>query len=419
MNKFLSFFADNGKVLYESGRKFFKNDHTLQATALTYYTLCAVVPILALLFGIAKGFNLDNKLKSLIAERFAEQQNIVEWMYKFADTTLKNADGGIIAGIGILVLFWTVLRLATYVENSFNQIWAVRKGRTFFRKISDYLSIIIIAPILLVVMSSSTIFARKMLTDLTLKTAPDTFLQSLVELGLETLPFVMAWLLFVFIYVFIPNTKVKLKSAVFAAIFAAILYQLAQMAYINIQLKLSSYNSIYGSFSALPLFLIWMQWSWIITLFGAEIAFVYQNFHTGQFGKNQAALSNDLRRKCIIVLCKLVVDRFEKEHGYYTEPELAKKINLPLVTVRAMLAEALDCGLLQRVVTEENREFVFAPGLPTDKFTVMKALEILDNAGCNQFVNAEIPEFTALEKDFELFKELLEKSEGNRLLRDI
>jgi hypothetical protein len=89
------------------------------------------------------------------------------------------------------------------------------------------------------------------------------------------------------------------------------------------------------------------------------------------------------------------------------------------VTVRAMLAEALDCGLLQRVVTEENREFVFAPGLPTDKFTVMKALEILDNAGCNQFVNAEIPEFTALEKDFELFKELLEKSEGNRLLRDI
>ncbi|MBR2723677.1 MAG: YihY/virulence factor BrkB family protein, partial [Lentisphaeria bacterium] len=147
--KMRDFFVNAGKVLYVSSRKFFKNDHTLQATALTYYTLFAVVPILALLFGIAKGFSLDDKLKSIIAERFAEQQNIVQWMYKFADTTLRNADGGIIAGIGILVLFWTVIRLATYVENSFNQIWAVRKGRNFFRKVSDYLSIIIIAPILL------------------------------------------------------------------------------------------------------------------------------------------------------------------------------------------------------------------------------------------------------------------------------
>lgn len=419
MNSILSFFVQNGKVLYVSGRKFFKNDHTLQATALTYYTLFAVVPILALLFGIAKGFNLDNKLKSLIAERFAEQQNIVEWMYKFADTTLRNADGGIIAGIGILVLFWTVLRLATYVENSFNQIWAVRKGRTFFRKISDYLSIIIIAPILLVVMSSSTIFARKMLTDLTQKTVPDTFVQSMIELGLGTLPFVMAWLLFVFIYVFIPNTKVKLKSAVFAAIFAAILYQLAQMAYINIQLNLSSYNSIYGSFSALPLFLIWMQWSWIITLFGAEIAFVHQNFHTGQFEKSQSVFSNSLRRKCIIVLCKLVVDHFDKEQAYYTEAELAEKINLPLVAVRSMLAEAFDCGLLQRVVIEENREYVFAPGLPTDKFTVIKACEMLDSAGFNQFSNCNLPEFTAVEEDFESFRKLLEASEGNCLLREL
>ena len=170
-------------------------------------------------------------------------------------------DGGIIAGIGILVLFWTVIRLATYVENSFNQIWAVRKGRTFFRKISDYLSVIIIAPILLVVMSSSTIFARKILSDVS-QTVPDTFIRNSVETGLAVLPVIMAWLLFVFIYVFIPNTKVRLSSALFGGFFAAILYQAAQLAYINIQLKLSSYNSIYGSFSALPLFLIWSGKVW-------------------------------------------------------------------------------------------------------------------------------------------------------------
>lgn len=416
--KIIGFFVESGKVLYVSFRKFFKNDHTLQATALTYYTLFAVVPILALLFGIAKGFSLDDKLKSIIAERFAEQQSIVQWMYKFADTTLRNADGGIIAGIGILVLFWTVIRLATYVENSFNQIWAVRKGRTFFRKISDYLSVIIIAPILLVVMSSSTIFARKVLSDVS-QTVPDTFIQNCVEIGLGILPVVMAWLLFVFIYIFIPNTKVKIGTALFAGFFAAILYQAAQMAYINIQLKLSSYNSIYGSFSALPLFLIWMQWSWMITLLGAEIAFVHQNYHTGQFGKNQGEFSMSLRRKCIIVLCKMVVDRFEKEQTYYTEAELAGKINLPLVVVRTMLAEAVDCGLLQRVDIEECPEFVFAPGIPTDKFTVVRAWNVLDNAGLNDLQNIELAEFSAVDEDLKTFGELLENAPGNRLLREI
>ncbi len=416
--KIRDFFVEAGKVLYVSFRKFFKNDHTLQATALTYYTLFAVVPILALLFGIAKGFSLDDKLKSIIAERFAEQQNIVQWMYKFADTTLRNADGGIIAGIGILVLFWTVVRLASYVENSFNQIWAVRKGRTFFRKISDYLSVIIIAPILLVVMSSSTIFARKVLSDVS-QTVPETFIQNSVETGLAVLPVIMAWLLFVFIYVFIPNTKVRFSSALFGGFFAAILYQAAQLAYINIQLKLSSYNSIYGSFSALPLFLIWMQWSWMITLLGAEIAFVYQNYHTGQFGRNQAEFSLSLRRKCIIVLSKLIVDRFEKDQTYYTEAELAGKINLPLVVVRTMLAEAVDAGLLQRVFLEQSSEYVFSPGLPTDRFTVVAAWSLLDNAGLNELQNVELAEFAAVEEDLKDFAELLEKAPANRLLREI
>lgn len=416
--KIRNFFVESGKILYISVRKFFKNDHTLQATALTYYTLFAVVPILALLFGIAKGFSLDDKLKAVIAERFAEQQNVVQWIYKFADTTLKNADGGIIAGIGILVLFWTVIRLATYVENSFNQIWAVRKGRTFFRKISDYLSIIIIAPILLVVMSSSTIFARKMLSDISQNT-PATFIHTGVEIGVGVLPFVMAWLLFVFIYMFIPNTKVKLSSAIFAAIFAAIFYQAAQIAYINIQLKLSSYNSIYGSFSALPLFLIWMQWSWTITLLGAEIAFVFQNYHTGQFEKNQAEFSISLRRKYIMVLCKLVIDRFEKEHDYYTESELAQKINLPLIVVRAMLTEAVDCGLLQRVDIEQRADYVFTPGLPTDKFSVFAVWSLLEKHGLNELQSVNIAEFTAVDEDLKSFVGLFENAPGNRLLREI
>lgn len=412
------YFVKIWDILYASVRKFIKEGHALQATVLTYYTLFAVVPILALLFGIAKGFNLDNKLKSFIAERFAEQQNIVDWMYRFADTTLNNANGGIIAGVGILVLFWTVIRLATYIENTFNQIWAIRKGRTFFRKISDYLSLLVIAPILLVVMSSSTIFAQRALQAMVHK-LPGSDMLNFAEISMKIFPFLMAWLLFVFIYVFMPNTKVRMRSGIFAAVFAAILYQLAQMAYINIQLRLTGYNSIYGSFSALPLFLIWMQWSWTVTLLGAEIAFVHQNFYTGQFGKEQFAFSGRLRRMGVITLCKIVVDGFEKDDRYYSEGELAAKVNMPLVMVRSMLQEAVDCHLLQRVIVEKRNEIVFTPGVPTDKLTVIATWKILENAGYNQQQSDDVPEFAALEKEYMNFISALEKSPQNRLLREI
>ena len=120
-----------------------------------------------------------------------------------------------------------------------------------------------------------------------------------------------------------------------------------------------------------------------------------------------------------MVLCKLVIDRFEKEQTYYTEGELAEKINLPLVVVRTMLAEAVDCGLLQRVDIEEYSEFVFAPGLPTDRFTVVAAWSLLDNAGLNELQNVELAEFAAIDSDLQSFDELLENAAGNRLLREI
>lgn len=413
-----AFIPRKAKILYTAIRSFFAEDHLLQATALTYYTLFAIVPILALLFGISKGFNLEGRLKHLIAERFAEQEDIIVWMYRFADTTLRNADGGVVAGIGVVVLFWTVIRLAGYIEKSFNQIWHIRQGRNIFRKVSDYLSVLVIAPILLIVTSSSTIFAQKLMMELPEKWNLGHIGLPLMTLGFELLPVVMAWVLFAFIYFFIPNTKVKWGSALLAGFVAALLYQAAQMAYIEIQLKVSSYNSIYGSFSAIPLFLIWMQWSWMITLLGAEIAFVDQHFNTGQFEKRNELISRELSLKYMLTITSLIVHGFERNEKLYTENDIAERTLLPLFRVREALAELLDSGVLQRVDIESERDFAFIPGIPPEQMTVCRVLKMINRSGVNTPDVPELSDFVQMSGALDKINEVACASAANRLLKD-
>lgn len=419
LNKIKNFFYIQGEIIAISVKRFFKNDQMQHATSLTYYTLFAIVPILALLFGIAKGFNLDDKLKIFIVERFSEQQDIVDWMYKFADTTLKNADGGIIAGIGILILFWTVIRLATYIEKSFNQTWQVQKGRNFFRKISDFLSLLFIAPILFVILSSSSLLIKNMVMRLPELISCSLQTMSLIAIGLELLPVVLTWLLFTLIYIFVPHTKVRVLPAFFAGFFAALLYQAAQTFYIAVQVKLSSYNSIYGSFSALPLFLIWLQWSWLITLFGNQIAFVAQNYKTGQFDKNLSKISDELSFKYLLMVCKVVVNQFELLAPPVTQGDITKITQLSSIQVQEALYTLIDAEVICRVDNEESDDYTYVPAIPTDKLTIIEVVKRISQNGFNE---SDIDNNQLFDKMSKLVDELnleIVKSNNNKLIRDI
>lgn len=371
------------KILWVSAKIFVKNDQMQHAIALTYYTLFAIVPILALCFGIAKGFNLDEKLKVMIVERFSEQQNIVDWMYKFADTTLKQADGGIIAGIGVIFLFWTVIRLATFIEKSFNQAWNVPKGRNIFRKISDFLALLLVAPILFVILSSSSILFKNMLEKILENSQFGSHAVSLVSVGFEFLPIVVTWIIFTFIYVFVPHTKVRFRSGLFAGFFAAIMYQAVQTFYITVQLKVSSFNSIYGSFAALPLFLIWLQWAWLITLFGNQIAYVNQYYKTGQFDKDFDKISPELFLKYLILTLKEVVVAFENGQIGLTIENISERTDLPHARIQEAVYTLINAKLLSKVDVDDVEEYVFVPAMPTDKLSLALAITMIRQTGVN------------------------------------
>jgi membrane protein len=244
-----------------------------EASALTYQSFLALVPILAVLFGIAKGFGLDHALEKWIRIELKDHQEILSYFLQFSQTTLKEASGGIIAGFGVFFLLFTTVRLLSAVETTLTSMWGLQKGRPFVRKVSDYLALLLICPILLAMSGSATIFATTELTSLT-----GTFdtVKPIFTLVIGLFPFLTSAALFSLILFAMPCAPVRFRSALIAGAIASVIFQVTQAWYIIFQLKLTKVSAVYGSFVALPLFLVWLWISWLLVLIAGEICVFIQ-----------------------------------------------------------------------------------------------------------------------------------------------
>lgn len=261
------------RVIFPACCKFFKDQCVLRASALTYFTLMAMVPLLALLFGIANGFGYQEQLRGQILDHFTGEQEIVEEIIHFAENFLKNTQKGVIAGLSTLLFFWSAFKILDHIERCFNHIWEVETPRKWKSKCASYLTILVIGPILFILVSSISFFLaqklRLFLLEIFLSPGIRFWLISLARL----LPYCLVWALFTFMYMFLPNAKVRWKPALFAALISGTTYLLLQWVYILSQAGIARYNAIYGSFAVLPLFLFWVQISWYVFLMGAEICY--------------------------------------------------------------------------------------------------------------------------------------------------
>src|SRR3972149_3873262 len=265
-----SFFIKQLRIFLLAFRGFTEDKCQLRASALTFYSMLSIVPVIALIFAIGKGFGLEKLLEKQLSTMLKGQQEVMQQVLTFANSLLENTSGGLIAGVGVVLLLYAVMQVLSNIENSFNDIWQIKRDRSFVRKFSDYLSIMLIAPVLIIMSGSITIFITTQITRITESIELIGFFSPLIFLLLKLLPYCMIWLLFTFIYIVMPNTKVNFKSALIAGIIAGTIFQVSEWAYISFQIGVAKYNAIYGSFAAMPLFLIWLQTSWLIVLFGAE-----------------------------------------------------------------------------------------------------------------------------------------------------
>ena len=246
-----------------------------QASALTYSTLLAIVPMLAVVFAIARGFGYNKYIEVWFREVLASQPQVADAIISFVNSYLIHTKSGIFLGVGLIFMLYTVLMLVNNVEETFNQIWQVNNSRPIIRSFANYLAMFFLFPIIIVISTGLSIFME------TVAGKMDDFviLEPIVHKLFSFFPFMLMSLLFIFLYVYMPNTKVRFSCAIIPGILAGIAMHLLQIAYIHSQLWVTGYNAIYGSFAALPLFMLWVQISWAICLFGAQLTYTNQNLN--------------------------------------------------------------------------------------------------------------------------------------------
>jgi membrane protein len=371
------------RVLVLSIRGFSEDKCMLRASALTFYSLLSIVPVLAMVFGIAKGF-IDEKeinLKELILSQFEGQEKAIGTAIDFANNLLTQTKGGLVAGIGVIILFWTIIKVLSNIERSFNDIWGIKRQRSLVRKFSDYLSFIMVFPILFIFSSSLTIAGTGQVQMLMIKYGAYDFLVGPVQVLIRLLPFAILPLMFAVFYLFLPNGKVNIRSALLGGLMAGILYHVVNKSYVASQIGLSKYNEIYGSFAALPLFMIWLQLSWLIMLYGAEISFAHQNADTYEYEGDCSKASLVFKRLATLAVLQVCVKAFHNEEPSSSADELAHKLCTPIKMVHAALFDLVEAGILTEVSQDRKELIVYQPAIAIENLSVHEVLRRLDCHG--------------------------------------
>jgi membrane protein len=414
-----SFFIRLARIIVLAIRGFDENKCMFRASALTFFSLLSIVPVIALMFGIAKGFGLQQRVAAEILGRMKGQEEVANRIITFANSLLDKASGGVIAGVGVVFLFWTIIRLLGNIEGSFNDIWGVVKPRTFIRKFSDYLVTMLVCPILLALAGGVNIFLSSQIQTLTEKFPLLQKYGPVFWMMLKLLPYITIWISFTFIFIFIPNTKVRFVSGLIAGIIAGALFQIVQWAYVNFQVQITTKYAIYGSFAALPLFLLWLQISWLIVLFGAEVSFAHQNVETYEFEPDCLSVSKSFKKLLSLLIVQRSVKRFCNGEKPADASVLAHELEIPVRLVRQILYELSESGVLSEVRNGKDKEFAYQPAIDVEKITIKFVIDQIERRGTSDLPVAKSDELDKLANSLRQLGEVIEKSPANVLLKNI
>ncbi|WP_038002330.1 YihY/virulence factor BrkB family protein [Syntrophorhabdus aromaticivorans] len=410
------------RVFILAARKFLRDNCALRASALTYYTLLSIVPVFAMAFGIAKGFGLQEAIERRILE-MAEQaswpEEIVLRILTFSDSMLDNTKGGIIAGAGFVLLCWTVVNILGRVEGSFNHIWEIRKPRTLVRKFSDYIAIVVVTPVLLIISSSVAVVVTGKMGVILHHIKLLGILGPAIFFALRLLPYVTISVMLVLNYIVMPNTRVPLRSAIAAGIITGIIYQLVQVIYIKFQIGTVHYGAIYGSFAVLPLFVVWVQVSWMIVLLGAEIAVAHESHETYGFGLDFTTLSIKSKKLLVVKVFHLIAKRFSAGESAIGPRRIACTLEIPVHLVRRILNDLTSAGLVVETTKTADHETAYQPGRTVENMTIWSILEAYEGFGVAPALEVSSEHGGKIDRCLEDISEIVRNAPENVKLKDL
>lgn len=347
-----------------------------RSMALTYSTVLALVPAIALLVAIGRGFGLQDSLQEELYNFFPSQHKAISTALQFVDSYLNSATQGVFVGAGIIFLLWTVISLLSSIEDAFNTIWDVKHDRSLFKKVTDYIAICLIIPILMICSSGVSIFMSTTIQD----NLSVPFLTPMVNAILEAAPLILYWIAFTLSYLLIPNTKVNFKYACISGAISAVGFTILQLLFVNGQIYVSKYNAIYGSFAFLPLLLIWLQLSWLLLLSGCVLTYSLQNVFTFNFNSNSDKLSNDGWSSVALIVMTVIARRFIDHKKPISEVEIAQSYDLPIRLVTRIVQTFHSAGLTYTVQIGEEAEGE-VPAMELANYSVADFLRSYNTAG--------------------------------------
>lgn len=364
------------------GRGFKDKALNVRANSLSFSLLFAFVPIVAGVFAIARGFGFEELLKERLATSFLAEANIAPVILEWVERYLDTAREGLFLGIGLIVLIWAVYAFFNMLERSFNTIWNVKQSRSFGRRLVNYMVVLLLVPIMIILTSGISIFLNS-----TLALAP--VLQAIEPIRrvlLRLIPFVVASGVFTWIFIAIPNTKVRFVSAVIPGFIVGALFQVVQMFSVYLVMLFTRMSVVYGAFSVIPLILIWLHITCWLLLIGAELAFAIQNNDMFAYEKDLETMSRRYKDYVMLYLLSVIVKRFEQGDVPQTAQQMAEQNVLPIRLVQQLLSRLEETNIVRRVYVEQEEDETFVPAMDTRMITVEMVIGRISAQGTEDFL---------------------------------
>jgi membrane protein len=407
------------RILMLALRGFNEDRVSLRASALTYYTLFSIVPIVGLAFGIAKGFGLETYLEGQLQAALQGREEVFNWIMSFSKSMLETARGGMVAGVGLIILIYTIFMVMHNIETSFNDIWQVKKMRDWTRMLSDYFAVMFIGPLFLILSGAATVFLNTQVSQFSENIRFLGFLSPVLFFLMNLVPYLLIWIMLTILYMIMPNTKVKFSSALIAGIIAGTLFQLIQWGYIYFQVGVSRYNAIYGSFAALPLLLLVMQITWLVVLFGAELSYANQNVENYEFEAESQNISPLNKKILSLYVMQLLISFFRDGITPPDSSKIGHNLEMPNKLVRSILNDLVEVKLVNEIKVNSSKEVGYQPALDINQISIQMVMERLDKKGIDFMLVKNTEALTALKSAVESFSKKLEASNHNLLLKDL
>ena len=349
----------------------------MQASALTFYTLLSVVPVITMVLAVARGFGLEAVLERHIGASISGQTALVDRLFTYAGSLLKTSANGVVTGVGIAVLLWSVTSALTNIEYAFNVIWEVPTPRRLIRRIADYVATIVVGAVLWTISIGIAIAVTRQL-GFVVRQLGIPGLSSVAIVLLQIGRFALIWLLFTAGYVMMPNTHVRVRSALFGGVVGAATYILVEWIYLTFLIGVAGHGAVYGGFAALPLFLTWVQITWMIVLFGAELACSTDNAETYGYAPDYAKLSDHTRRLLRLQIVHLLSRAFEGSESALNAREIARRIEVPIRLLRRLLGELTAAGLISRTMGADGQRVGYQPARSSEQLTIASILDTVE-----------------------------------------